>query len=310
MDYGGVLGRAWQISWRNKGLWILGILAGCSGSGGGSGSRAGSNFNYNFGGAGQGNNPNFLNNVSEQTWIIIGLALLCLILLVVILFVVLGAIGKGGLIAAFNQADEGQKIGLGRAFSLSMTYFWRIVAIQLLVGMAWLFVLLIIGLGAVVGAVATLGIGLICIVPLLCLLVPVGVAVNVYAMLAQVAVIVEEKGIVESLGVAWSTAKARVGPLVVMTLILVVGGLIIGLLIGLPALALIAPLITGLAIGSQTSITSGIVIFGLCLVAYIPVAILLNGIVQTFVNGAWTLTYRRLTGRMGVETLPDAAKAG
>ena len=33
MDYGEVLRKTWNISWRNKGLWILGILAGCSASG-------------------------------------------------------------------------------------------------------------------------------------------------------------------------------------------------------------------------------------------------------------------------------------
>ena len=41
VDYGGVLRRAWQITWRHKILWIFGILAGCSrsGSSGGSGNN-------------------------------------------------------------------------------------------------------------------------------------------------------------------------------------------------------------------------------------------------------------------------------
>jgi len=39
MDLGEVLGRTWQITWKNKGLWLLGVLAGCSGAGGRAGSR-------------------------------------------------------------------------------------------------------------------------------------------------------------------------------------------------------------------------------------------------------------------------------
>lgn len=310
MDYGAVLGRAWHITWRYKALWILGILAGCSGNGGGGGGgRVSSGFNPNFGGNGQGPNPQFLNNVPEQTWIIIALGLLCVIFLLVVLFVVLGAIGKGGLIAAFNQVDEGQHVTLREAFSLSLTYFWRVLAIQLVVGLAWFAVIVVLAILAGGAVILTLGLALICIIPALCLLLPLALAVNTYATLAQNAVIVEDQSMFDALAGAWETLKSNVGPVVVMALVLIVGGFIVGILIGLPALALLAPLITGVIIGSQASITSGVAIFALCLIAYIPVAILLNGIVQTYINGSWTLTYRRLTGRQGVETLPEASSS-
>lgn len=307
MDYGSVLSRAWHITWRYKALWILGILAGCSGNGGGGGGgRMSSNFS-NFGGNGQGPGADAFSNIPEGTWIIIALGLLCLVLLLVVLFVVLGAIGKGGLIAGFNLADEGESVSLRQAFNLSLTYFWRVLAIQILVGIAWFLTILVFAMLAFGAVLMTLGLALICIIPIICLLIPVAAAVSVYATLAQNAVIVEDQGISEALGSAWEMVKAHVGPVVVMALILIVGGFIVGLLIGLPALALLAPVITGLVIGSQASITSGLVIFGLCLVVYIPVAILLNGVLQTYVNGSWTLTYRRLTGRAGVESLPEPA---
>jgi hypothetical protein len=307
MDYGAVLSRAWHITWRYKALWILGILAGCSGSGGGGGGGRGSTSFSNFGGNGQGNGPEFFNNIPEETWIIIALGLLCLVLLLIVLFVVLGAIGKGGLIAGFNLVDEGETVGLRQAFNLSLTYFWRVLAIQILVGAAWFLTILVFAILALGAVLVTLGLALICILPIICLLIPLAAAVNVFATLAQNAVIVEDQGVVEALGSAWETVKAHVGPVVVMTLILLVGGFIVGLLIGLPVLALLAPVIAGLLIGSQTSITSGLAIFGLCLVVYIPVAILLNGVLQTYINGSWTLTYRRLTDRSGVETLPEPA---
>ncbi|MGD8904906.1 MAG: hypothetical protein PVI67_15190, partial [Anaerolineae bacterium] len=48
MDYGKILTRAWEITWRWKILWILGFLA-ALGSGGGGGSSSGSS-SYSGGG--------------------------------------------------------------------------------------------------------------------------------------------------------------------------------------------------------------------------------------------------------------------
>ena len=42
MDYGSVLKKGWEITWKNKGLWILGILSGCT-SGAGNPTQG---FNY------------------------------------------------------------------------------------------------------------------------------------------------------------------------------------------------------------------------------------------------------------------------
>jgi len=46
MDYGEVLSKAWQITWKYKVLWIFGILAGCGGQFGNN------SFNYSLGGDG------------------------------------------------------------------------------------------------------------------------------------------------------------------------------------------------------------------------------------------------------------------
>jgi hypothetical protein len=51
MDYGWVLKRAWEITWKFKGLWVLGILASCSSGGGGGGGGGGSSGSgYQFSG--------------------------------------------------------------------------------------------------------------------------------------------------------------------------------------------------------------------------------------------------------------------
>ena len=40
-NFGEVLTRAWQITWKYKVLWIFGILAGCTNGGGGGGGNSG-----------------------------------------------------------------------------------------------------------------------------------------------------------------------------------------------------------------------------------------------------------------------------
>ena len=49
MDYGRIIKRSLEITWRNKVLWIFGIAATLFGAGGGGGSGAGNNlFQYSF----------------------------------------------------------------------------------------------------------------------------------------------------------------------------------------------------------------------------------------------------------------------
>jgi hypothetical protein len=43
--------------------------------------------------------------------------------------------------------------------------------------------------------------------------------------------------------------------------------------------------------------TAGMLVSGLCFLGFLPILLLVNAVLQTFVAGAWTLTYRRLTGK-------------
>jgi hypothetical protein len=156
-------------------------------------------------------------------------------------------------------------------------------------------VLIVIFAGLSAGlAIFTLGLGLICLIPVICLFVPLALAVQVYVLLTQVIIVIEEKPVLESFKLAWDLVRAHVGPLVVTALILVLGGGLIGVLISLPFVGVVIPAVIGLAAGTQQAITTGLVFAGLCLVAYLPVMIVLNGVLTTYTRGAWTLTYLRL----------------
>ena len=316
MDIGSVLTRAWNITWKYKVLWLLGILAGCSASGRGSGGQFPSGFRgFNFGqGAVEGppgeGMQRFIDRLSEGAWIPIVIGVILLLIFVSLVFLVLGVLGQAGLIAAFGRADDGHDITLSEAFRLGGEHFWRLLGIRITVWFAGLIIGVAVVIAVVLFGVATLGIGLICLLPVLCLLIPLGIAVDAYIVLTMVAAIEEGAGVFEAFGKAWAFVQKNLGQVLVMALILVVGGGILSAILFLPFAVVVVPALVGSLTGSDTGFVSGLAISGLCLVVLLPVAVLLSGVLTTYVTGVWTLTYRRLTGKPGAAALASApAKA-
>ncbi len=298
MDYGEVLRKTWDISWRNKGLWLLGILAGCSASGRGNfGTSTSGARGYSF------DSPDFgdFGPIQEEVFIPIFLGLLCLGLIVALVVFVLGVIGQGGLIAGFRRADDGANVSFSEAFGDGLQSFWKLAGIRVLFFVAGIVIVLALILGTVLIGVATFGIGLLCLIPLICLLIPIGLGVDSYIILTMVASVEEEHGVVESLGRSWTTLKENLGPIVVMILILIVGFGILGFLIAVPFIALGFPFIAGAIIGTDAALISGIAITLLCATVAIPLLVVAYGLLTTYATGAWTMTYRRLNGTMGAE---------
>ena len=107
MDYGKVLSRAWQITWRWKVLWVFGFLVGLgrSSSQGGSGS----NWVEDRGGR------QFIERIPPEVVGIL-IALACVALLIGIALWVLSVIGRGALIGGVQQVEEEGSTDLGRAW--------------------------------------------------------------------------------------------------------------------------------------------------------------------------------------------------
>jgi hypothetical protein len=309
MDYGWVLKRAWEITWKFKGLWVLGILASCSSGGGGGGGGGGSSgTGYRFSGEADPRMQQFqrwIESIPTETWVAIAIVAAIVIFVLGLLAFFLGVIGQGGLIAGFNQAENNGTVTLGEAFRIGKANFWRLVGVRIIFWLAG--ILLAIALVAVVAmiAIGTMGIGLLCLLPLLCLLIPAGALVGVYVMLTQVALVTEGLGVSESFRRSWEVLKQNLGPVIVVGLILLFSSLVIGLVLALPLIAAVLPAAAGLAFGSSQSTTTGLVTAGLCLAVYLPLMIVANGVLQTYVTGVWTLSFRQWTGKAkGVLALP------
>jgi hypothetical protein len=294
-EFGEVLTRAWQITQKHKVLWIFGILAGCSRAGG-SGGGGGGGSGYSSRGGENPDLPRFMDNfgrwIGEHWWVVV-LVILALFLLI-LLGIVLSTIGRIGLIKGTLDVEGGaQGLAWGPLFQASLPYFWRVFGLSFLIGLAFMIVyipLLLFG-------VLTAGVGFLCVLPLICILVPVAIVVSVILEQANVAIVAGNLGMLAGLRRGWEIVRANPGPVAVMAIILYVIGLAIGLAIALPIIAVVFPTALIFAVNASNQANPSflpMIIAGLCILAYLPVALLANGVLMTYTGSAWTLTYLRL----------------
>lgn len=288
MDIGNVLSRAWQIIWKHKILWIFGILAGCSSASTSGSGSSGYQFSY-------GDFNGYHINLADWEWGVILIALLCLILVFILLVIFLGAIGRIGMVRGTHLVEGGkEKLNLGELFSESMPYFWRVFGLTLLVGVVVFFGVLLIGIPL---SIFTCGIGAIVLFFAL-LLLPVLIELSI------IAIVVEDIGVLDGLKRGWDVLRLNLGTMILMWLILTLGfWLVAFVIIGIPIGLFLTPfaVITSTAAIQATEIST--IITAICIAAFIPLALVIVGILRSFVTSAWTLTYLELT-RQSSTTAP------
>ena len=231
-DFGKVLSRSWQIIWKHKVLWIFGILASCARANGGGSGGGGGNTSYQT--SPNGNTPfpsdqfeqgmdQFGRFVNDNLWIIIVIA--AALILISLVFYALGMMGRIALIKGTFKAEGGaESLSFGELWSESLPYFWRILGLNLLLGLA----VLILIVPFVILGIVTAGVGFICLLPLLCNLVPLSWALLVVLEQAQAAIVIEELGIMDGIRRGWQVAKSNIGAMIIMALILFIGGAVLG----------------------------------------------------------------------------------
>jgi len=308
-NFGEVLTRAWKIIWKHKVLWIFGILASCGrGSGNfnsSSGTRNGNGFNPNL-------PPQFLQATqwiqSHLTqFIVIIVAVFCVIWIVIAF---LSTIGKIGLIRGTAQADAGaESLIFGQLFSESTPYFWRMFGLSLILAIPILIVVIVVAIGVAIFAMsassgsagaASSGMGFLASIPLLvgcfCLLIPIMFVLGMIFNQAQRAIVLEDLGVMPAISRGWEIFRANLGPIILMAIILGVIGFIVGLVIAIPILIIVFPaMFAYIAGGTQSS--APLIFMGICFCLYLPVLLLLNGVLTAYAESAWTLTYLRLTNK-------------
>ena len=252
-NFGEILTRSWQIVWKNRVLWIFGILASCG--------RGGSSFNGS--GSGQGNGGfdtpsdmppqlvQFLQTIEENltAFIAITVAVVCIIWIVTIF---LSTIGKIGLIRGTSQIDGGtERLIFGQLFSESTPYFWRIFGLSFLVGLPVILAATVLAAGLAVFAVSASSgsdagtVGSVALVPILigcvCALIPLMLVVHMITRQSENAIVLEDMNVLPALSRGWDIFRKNLGPIIIMAIILAVINFAAGLIIAIPIIIVVLP---------------------------------------------------------------------
>jgi hypothetical protein len=223
-----------------------------------------------------------------------------------IITVFLSTIGRIGLIRGTSQADENdESLIFGQLFSESTPYFWRVLGLTIIQGLPVFIFSLAIAIFVLFAIVGIAGSGsgneslaVLGIIPLmigcLCLLIPVMFVVRMIFRQADRAVVLEDMAVLPSISRGWDIFRANLGPIVVLTIILAIIGFAVGIVIALPILLIVVPAGMAFALGNGQGPMPWAFV-SLCFCLYIPVLLLLNGIVTAYIEAAWTLTYMQLT---------------
>ena len=128
----------------------------------------------------------------------------------------------------------------------------------------------------------------------ICLLIPVMIVLYLIVYQSERAVVLEEMKLLASLSRGWEIFRKNMGPIILMAIILGVISFIIGLVIAIPVIAIVFPTMFAYGMGGAES-TTPLIFMGVCMCLYIPVALVLQGIMVAYTESAWTLTYMQLT---------------
>ncbi len=308
MNFSDILSRAGKIIWKHKVLWLFGLLASC-GRGGSGGSGGGTNFNV----GGSAPNPQippgmrrfvfdvqrFFENIESWQLAAIIIGVLLLMLALMLLSLALQTIGRVGLIQGAALADEGaERLTFGELFESGRPFFWRILGLNLLLGLATFAGLMLTIVPMALIGVVTAGIGFLCLLPLICLLVPLFWAVGIIIEQANIALVLEDQSILEAIQRGWEVFRQNLGEYIAMGLILGIGNAVVGVILALPLLFVFLPAALSIVLGNQGNndflFGGGLAVAALCLLAYLPVLIVLSGILRAYIQTAWTLTFQQL----------------
>ena len=306
MDFGKVLGRAWEITWRWKMLWVLGFLA-ALGQGGGSYPQ----YNYTFSEQDFGRwayQPGIFAEEFFSGIAVLVLGLCCLALIIGIILWVVSIIARGGLIAAVQQVEVEGETSFRRAWSAGARKFWTLFGLGILAALP-IILLVIIGIiiltigitagvgllevGEAAGITAMILVTVTCGGFLCCGLVVLVVILEQIRIYGERAAILEDLGWIDAFKRGWQILVENIGATLILWLIFFALGIVIFGIIFVIMLALSVPLLALFVNADPGWLFIGPLCVGGVIGAIVYAVI--RSIIVAFTSSTWTLAFMELT---------------
>jgi hypothetical protein len=283
-DFGEVLTRARQITWRYKNLWLAGIVMSLVG--------------LLLVPISLALNPAFSSFVDPSEvnrqlppMMLANVSVILLTVLSIPLFVIGISIPSLG---TFQLEQGSENVNFGQLIRGVLPCFWRILGIVLFVWVGMFLAMLLLVVFVFFFSTLTLGIGLLCVVPLFILL--IFGAILGYALMEQAAsaVLVDNLRMSNALQRAWELVMNNPGMMTLMSIINYLGAIVAVLII---TILTTIPMF-GSNLGSEPDVQSferlsrNLILW---MLAILPFYAVFQGVLVTFLQSVWTLIYLRLT---------------
>ncbi|HSO10864.1 MAG TPA: hypothetical protein VLT51_00720 [Anaerolineales bacterium] len=214
-----------------------------------------------------------------------------------ILSFVLYAISSSSVTVGVVQVEGGiEKLETAKLFDDGKKYWMRILGVMLLIGLAISLVFLVIfGCMSLIGAV-TMGLGFICMQPLFLLMYPVMIVLYGFIEESQAAVVVDDLGVTDAIRRGWELVKANFWRILLISFIVYLG-------VGILSSIVVAPFMIPFffmpffmdVTQPQTDMRAMMLVTGGISLLLVPVMALVQGVSITFLKTTYTLVYLRLT---------------
>lgn len=319
MDYGRIIRRALEITWRNKVLWVFGIAAALFSGGGGGGQNG---FQYVL-------DESDLERARQtipfgrdlESIVPVILAIIGAFVLIAVVLTVVGIIVRytsmGALIGMVDEVERTERTSFRSGLRTGWRRLLRLFAIDLIVGIAVfavvvaLILLTVAGvLFAVLPAVALaqgggsgatilavlwgVGIGLAVLLVIVAVAVVVSAITTLVRELSFRANVLERQGIFASIGAAFHVLRANLKETLLLWLVLVAISLALSIvaipLVVIGVVGFIGPAVAAYALTESVAVTLLVAIP--LVLFFVLVAAFIGGLVLTFQSAVWTLAYR------------------
>jgi hypothetical protein len=324
MDIGNLLQRSWNVFWKNKVIWVFGVVAAFAG-----GSDYSVSFRFNVSRPAQPGEavlpPQLRDFLTSPALPVIILVLVVVFLLIGLVFFLVNRLAHGAMIGMADEADRTGSTSLGSGWRTGRGKALRLFLIGILLNLPVL--ILVIPAVAIFlasflpmilaaqggrgparpealisGMLGAFG----CFCSAICLAVILGLILRLLDRFAIRACVLEDLGVVASIKRGWRVATGSLGYTVLLWFAFGIIGLIVGGVLAIPMAALALPVMLSFMESGRFGAQQIVLILGM--LAYGLIAgVVVGGILTSFNATVWTLAYRAFADKLTAQTPAPAA---
>jgi hypothetical protein len=281
-DVGEVLSQAWQITWKHRVLWIIGILFGFFMS---------TMFLLMF-------FPFLLplliqNSRMDLMPVFIVGFIIAFLLFFLALYPISVFVQTSATLGILDANQDTEHFSASELIKKSLPFFWRVLGLMLLFAVGMNLIFFITQAIMFLLTIVTLGIAAICMTPIMFLMYPAFYIAIVWMEQAMNGIIIDNMTVTDAAKQGWNLIRNNFMSIALMALVVYFG---IGLVTGILIVPIMIPLfVVPFSFMENEPNWTILSISMLCIAVFMPLFAFISGWSLIFTKSAWVLTYLRLT---------------